>query len=243
MALDLKLFDAYERRARVFPAIIVTLPIGVTLWCAFSWEGITIGGTTGVGIVFLALLYAASMLVRTKGRELETRLMEQWGQMPSTIIMRLRNGHLGTDLKVRYHDAVRTVLDLPMPAAEEELADPATADARIRQAFDQVRGLLREHDPKGLWYWNNCDYGFQRNLLGSRSVWLVSACVSLIITGVMAYISPGRLIIGGLLVNFLLCISALYLGWSVLPRGVEFAAFRYAESAWEAFLNMSTRKG
>ena len=73
--MHLKVFDAYEFRARVLPAIIITLPVGITLWCAFSWSNITVGGTTVTGIVFLACTYAASLLVRTKGRQLEGHLV------------------------------------------------------------------------------------------------------------------------------------------------------------------------
>ncbi len=157
--------------------------------------------------------------------------------------MRWRDTHLGKDLKSKYHEAVRSFLKLPMSSAEEELADPVTADGRITQAFDLVRGLLREHDPTGMWFRDNCDYGFQRNLLGSRTVWLYIAIVSVLVTGIVAYVYPGRLIVAGLVANAVLLIAALYFGRSVLPKSVELTALRYARSAWEAFLNIATSKG
>ncbi len=236
------IFDAYEYRARVLPAILVALPIAVALWCTLSLKDITLGGSTATGIVSLAVVYILSTLVATKGKELEPLLVKKWGGLPSTIIMRWRDDRVGKDLKSKYHEAVKSFLNLPVSSAEEELADPLTADRRIEQAFGRVRGLLREHNPTGMWFRNNCDYGFQRNLLGCRIVWLCVAAVSAFVTGIVAYFVPGRLILAGLVTNALLLAAILYFGWSVLPKSVELTALRYAYSAWEAFLNIATSK-
>jgi hypothetical protein len=55
---------------------------------------------------------------------------------------------------------------------KEENADPKRADELITQAFNRIRTEIRNKDPNGLWFIENVNYGFYRNLLGSRKLWL-----------------------------------------------------------------------
>jgi len=40
-----------------------------------------------------------------------------------------------------------------------------------------VKGILREKDKGGLWFSNDADYGFQRDLLGSRKLWILLSAI------------------------------------------------------------------
>ena len=235
-------FDEYEWRARVQPAIIISLPAVLTLWSVFSFKDVSLTGATASGVASIAIIYALSTVVRANGRRIEPRLLERWGGIPSTVIMRWRDQRIGPDLKKKYHGAVRSLLGLPMPSQQEEVENPVGADELLTQAFDRVRGILRTEDPHGLWFKNNCDYGFHRNLLGTRNIWLVISLVALAGSSLVAYFKPGLAVIAALALNALFLAGCLYMGWSTLPRGIENAAFEYAESAWESFLNVFSQK-
>lgn len=233
------IFDAYDWKARAAPAFIVSLPVITTLTSCFDWPGPVLGRILG-GAIWLILLYVLTVPVRNAGNFIEPSLWESWGGPPSTVIMRWRDNRIGRDLKQQYHDAVRNHLNLPMPSEQDEASNPGKADTLVSQAFRRVRGVLRNDDPKGLWATENANYGFYRNLLGSRKLWVLLCSGGIIINGVFAVVTKDKVVIGGLAGNTAILLLALYLGWSVLPKSVEHVAFRYAESAWESFLNIAT---
>src|SRR5262249_27590972 len=56
--------------------------------------------------------------------------------------------------------------------SDTETRYPGQADKTIHDAFRLVRQYLRQHDHDGLWSKQNIEYGFCRNLLGCRTLWL-----------------------------------------------------------------------
>jgi hypothetical protein len=156
--------------------------------------------------------------------------------------MRWRDETIGKDLKKQCHEAVKDYLSLPMPSEQDEASDPERADELITQAFKRVRGVLRDKDPKGLWFIQNATYGLHRNLLGSRKLWVLFCIGGLIVSGVFTIVTKEKVITGGLVGNAVILLLAIHLGWSVLPKSVEHVAFRYADSAWESFLNIATKE-
>jgi len=235
-------FDAYERKARIAPAILVAFPLLTSLWTCFSWEGISIGGKALGGVISVAMLYGASITIRSLGRLIEPRLWQDWGGPPSTILMSWKDQKISKDLKKQYHQAIESFMNLPTSSESEELADPKKADELIFQAFTRVKGILREKDKGGLWFSNDADYGFQRNLLGSRKLWILLSAIGFVVNGVFSLFRPSEMVVGGLVINLIILVGAIYLGWFILPKGVEQSAFRYAESAWESFLNIASNK-
>lgn len=236
------IFDAYDWRARAAPAFIVSLPVITTLTSCFEWPGPVLGRILG-GAIWLLLIYILTIPVRNSGVSIEPALWEKWDGPPSTVMMRWRDNRIGKDLKRQYHDAVRIYLKLPMPSEKDEATDPKKADELTTQAFQRVRAILRDNDPKGLWSTNNANYGLHRNLLGSRKLWVFFCIGGIIVSGFFGIVTKDRVIIGGLAGNIVIFLLALYLGWSVLPKSVKHAAFRYAESAWESFLNIAVKEG
>ena len=235
------IFDAYDWRARAAPAFVVSLPVVTTLTTCFEWPGPVLGRILG-GATWLILLYILTIPVRNAGNSIEPSLWEKWGGPPSTVIMRWRNNRIGKDLKRQYHDAVRNYLDLPMPSEEDEAADPRNAHALITQAFKRIQGVLRDKDPRGLWFIDNANYGLHRNLLGSRKIWVILSIGGILVSSFFSVVTKDKVIIGGLAGNIAIFFLALYLCWSALPKSVEHAAFRYADSAWESFLNIALRE-
>jgi hypothetical protein len=90
------------------------------------------------GIVWL------SHLARDRGKALEPTLFQAWGGMPSTAMLRHRDGRLSGPLKARYKSRLRSNLpDLDFPTPEMEANDPAAADAIYEAAGAWLLALSR----------------------------------------------------------------------------------------------------
>ena len=153
--------------------------------------------------------------------------------------MRHRDTFFGKNLKLLIYEALNRELSARLFTDAEEARNRTGADNAIKDAFKQVRPYLRSKDPKGLWHSHNIEYGFSRNLLGSRLLW-VAVALGAFVFAVVYGIKTGR---GPLnpasTMDFISLLGAGYLGWAVLPAATKHRADRYAESAWMAFLRLA----
>jgi hypothetical protein len=234
---DLKLpLDYYELKARVAPAIFLSVPVLLTLWSCFKEE---FTGLSDIfkGIISLVIIYVFSIIVRASRKKIEPELWESWGGAPSIQIVSWKNEIIGNELKELYLQAVREKLRLPAPTKEEEEADPIRAADLNKQAFKRIQGIIRQKDKDGLWSIANADYGFARNLLGSRMLWFIISAVMSIISGYSLYSEFSKPILIGLVANAVMVLASIYVGWYILPEYTRQVAFRYAEHSWESFYN------
>jgi hypothetical protein len=189
------------------------------------------------GILSLIIVYVLAIIVRALGKRIEPNLWKSWGGAPSTQIMSWKNEIIGPELKKLYFRAVQEKLELPTPSREEEEVNPIRAADLINQAFKRVQGLIRQRDKNGLWSIANADYGFARNLLGSRPLWVIISAVMMIISGYNVYSQFSKPILIGSVGNAVMLLASIYVGWYILPEYTRQVAFRYAEHAWESFYN------
>lgn len=233
--------DSYDLKARYTPALIVSLPFLITLWTCFNPEYETLS-TAVKGIISAAILYFASVIVRANGKKIEPGLWESWGGPPSTQIVQWKNSHIGDVLKQKYHQCIKDLSDLPMPNAEQEQNDPETAKTMIEDAFKRVKGTIRQHDKNGLWSIANAEYGFARNLLGSRILYLTTSILAIVISAICALISFSNLAIIGIALLIINIAAGQYFAYKRLPAYTEQVSWRYAEHAWESYFNIAETK-
>ncbi len=235
---DLKLpLDSYELRARVAPALFLSVPVLVTLWSCYKDE------FTGLsdlfkGLLSLVIVYVFSVIVRALGKRIEPELWRSWRGAPSTQILSWKNKIIGDDLKELYFQAIRENLKLPTPTKKEEENNPERAFELIGQAFKRVQGVIRQKDKNGLWTIANADYGFARNLLGSQVLWLILSAVMTLISGYNLYAQFNKTILIGFIIDTLFIFASIYVGYFILPAYTKQVAFRYAEHSWESFYNI-----
>ena len=229
--------DSYDLKARYAPALIVSLPPLIFLWTCFFTEIESLSKLVG-GVISVVILYFISVIVRAYGRKIESRLWESWGGAPSTLLVLWQNQMIGEDLKKKYHECVQKYSDLPMPTKEDEEADYVKAKAMIGDAFKSVKAVIRKHDKDGLWSIANAEYGFARNLYGSRIIWLIISIVSLISSIIFLWFSFSNLILIGFILQILVLIACVVFSWQILPGYIKQVAFRYAEHAWESYCNI-----
>jgi len=173
------LSDPYSRRARLYPGLIVTLPISIltivliTTKPAWWSAAVVLFGVSGVS-------YFGSQLVRSAGRRKQAGLWASWGGAPTTQILRFRGASNRVAVQRRHTQLRRIFPDLVIPDEASETVDPDSADQHYETAVQAL--IERTRDPQRFdrVFDENCQYGFRRNLWGCRTValWLAGAGVA-----------------------------------------------------------------
>jgi len=172
-------FDEYELRARVFPAVIVTLPAVVTAY-TFIPSLRSLGGIAGGAIIESAFLFLLARIARDRGKRIQDRLYTKWGGKPTTAMLRHSDQRLDPFTKDRYKRMLAKSFTESFPTQQEESANPQRAD----QIYDSaVRALIEKRRGKTyrLVFAENCNFGFVRNVLGLKPIGL---CISALGFGV-----------------------------------------------------------
>jgi len=184
----LVVMDRYTVMARVLPACIVAFPFALV---AYAWSPFDLNyakGTTAAA-AFACVAYALSHIVRDAGKRLEERLVQAWGGWPSTAVLRHRDLTFDEVTKARFHRRlVECGAVAAMPTEAEESADPGKADATFASAATWLRGQTRDKKAFPLIFEENINYGFVRNLLGSRWYALTGAGLCTVLDGLLFWL-------------------------------------------------------
>lgn len=227
----LDITNTYTRRARLTPALIVALPLGLAvlswspdglkawtvLWTLFVWAG-------GTGLM--------AQVARDRGREKEKELFRSWGGKPTTRLLRYA-GCENPVLVMRRHAALQNVLvDIHIPTETEESADPQHAD----DVYDTcVRWLLeqtRDQKKFNLIFEENCNYGFRRNLWGMKPMGIMLCVLGFLLgLSVIAIHVKAHATVSPISYGSLACTLALLTFWIAWcnPSWIRLSANAYAE--------------
>lgn len=227
----LDITNAYTRRARLTPALIVVLPLGLAvlswspnglkswtvLWSLFVWAG---------GTALMA------QVARDRGREKEKELFQSWGGKPTTRLLRYAACE-NPVLVTRRHTALqKAIADIHLPTEEEESANPVNADniydACVRWLLEQTR----DQKQFNLLFEENCSYGFRRNLWGMKPVGIVLCILGFLLgSSAVAVHVRAHSVVSPISYGGLACILALFIFWInwCKPNWVRLSADAYAE--------------
>ncbi|WP_372382106.1 hypothetical protein ACCQ12_15070 [Xanthomonas sp. NCPPB 1068] len=229
--------DPYDRKARLAPALIVLMPLSVSFIVACREDLDAMRILAAMMVTFCAP-FLLSSIARFQGKQLEAKLVEKWGGMPSTILLRHRDGRLNPQTKARYHGVIRDKLGLTVPTAARERLDPRKADHTYEAAVAVLRDKTRATEPLVLK--ENVSYGFFRNMSALRPFGIATSVIGLVIGLFMANVfalnplgaSWGSLLHPGFEGGVTLAASGIMLLlWvtSFSHSRVESAAYTYAE--------------
>jgi hypothetical protein len=220
--------DAYTRRARLQPALLAVLPVGIAVLAWFP-KGFTEWGifagllTSAGGTAFLA------RLARIRGKKLEPRLFELWGGKPTTVALRHRNSQNPVLLERRHTQLSRIANGIYVPRAADEKADQQSADAAYDACVTVLIEQTRERKRFPLLFEENCNYGFWRNLWGLRPLGITSSLLGTAAIAFLVYRS-------GLVLEFKTAVGGgidlfFLLGWLFLVNShvVKMAAVSYSD--------------
>lgn len=185
--------DSYERKARVFPALLVALPLLVPLVLTLGLRNPLLTATLGLASC-CGVVYAIASVARGLGKRLETKLVARWGGMPTTLILRHRDPFLDPVTTQRYHAEIRSRLSIELPGPTEEAADPMAADNAYVGATRHLRELTRGNSHSMLLK-ENIAYGFHRNMLAMRPIGtftsVLGIAIGLVLSGVLHITASG----------------------------------------------------
>jgi len=171
------LFDAYGRNARLYPAILVMVPLIALPSVLESVQKVS--HVALVALLGVALLYVLAHVVRALGKRVERRLLARWGGLPTTRWLLWGDTTLDPTSKKRYRDYLSSK-GLQMPSPQEEITNPHGARERLASAVTWLRNN-RRGDAYRILHAENAAYGFRRNLYGSKvlgmSLAAICACV------------------------------------------------------------------
>jgi hypothetical protein len=226
-----EILDSYNRRARLQPALLAILPLGLA---AFAWAP---ADAQQWGIVWGVIVSAGgtallSQMARDRGKIREARLFRSWGGKPTTRALRSRQTE-NQVLLARRHKKLQDLLpEVIIPTLQEEKNDPRRADEVYETCVAFLVEKTRDRKRFPLIFEESCNYGFRRNLWGLKpigilcsflgvgsAIWLTS------LQGIQGVAVTGAPVLSGAMSLFLL------LGWLFWFRSgwVRLAADAYAE--------------
>jgi hypothetical protein len=235
------LFDAYELRARYFPAVLLAVPFVTLLQIGLSGVAPGIPEVVEKAAASLAIIYVLSLYVRQAGRRTQPRLWASWNGAPSTRFARWRDPEISLSQKTAIHAAVQSAFGIKLSAADEEANDKGHTDLLINEAFDRARVYLRNFDSSGLVAKQNAEYGALRNLLAIRATFTGEAVVCAVVAMAL-WIAMRRTIYlwcAGAEVAYL--VVGVVVGWRLLPSMIKLAADTYGRTAWLTFTEIASK--
>lgn len=220
--------DTYSLRARLYPALIATLPFALlsTLVPDKQPFSALVPLLLSAGMLFLV-----ANIVRARGRRAERRLRTQWDGMPTTRMLRFRDAGNPVLLDQRRR-SLEDLIGRPLPTRRQENADPVKADQAYEAAVRRLIAWTRSRPGQfSLLEHENVTYGFARNLLGVKPVALAvlaAAGTADLVIAWRAGPSTGLIAVGGVH----LALSAVWLLF-IRPAWVEQSAQTYAERLFD----------
>jgi hypothetical protein len=230
--------DGYDWKARLIPTAILLVPSLSTIYYFFPGELSNPLQLAGSSVISLAVIYLASMFFRDRGVRYAKLFWDKRGGLPSTRFGRIRDPFLSADQKHRIQLAVLQRFGIRLLSFDEECEYPALADRKIIDAFREIKEFLRRFDGCGLVDKHGAEYGFVRNLCGSRIIFVIQSVSGIVICG-LKNTWPYWNFTPGCWVNLVLLMLWIPFAWFVLPRMLILNAEAYAGRAWVTFLGLA----
>jgi hypothetical protein len=180
-----KLFDPYERQARLYPGLLAVAPAAAVFICLTTPDKLWSSTLVSL-LVSCGSAYALGRVARDAGKHLQDQLFSEWGGPPTTQALRHRNMMIDVHTKDRYHKILAKGIGKNFPTLESETADPIAADDLYRAGTTWLLGQTRDTKSFPLVFKENIAFGFQRNAFGLRIVGIFVSALSFLVVLVMA---------------------------------------------------------
>jgi hypothetical protein len=175
--------DGYERKARLYPALLLIAPAVVTGVALFSAN---LSGLQTLGAVLVGFggAFLLTQLARDAGKSREPFLYQLWGGMPSVLVFRHRHKGFDSITKNRYHKKLTTLVKgAKAPTRDEEQANPTAADEVYSAWSHYLRSNTRDTKKYPLLFQENVSYGYRRNVWGLRPYGIAVSLICALVAG------------------------------------------------------------
>ena len=169
-----KYFDDFTLKARVMPGLVILFPLIPYSFVKGFLNSNIFEDSIMNTLIFTILTAILAFASRNQGKIKEKKLFKEWGEMPTTIMMRFSDNTLNYSSKVRYHKILNDLIpDLNLPLSKEEEIEMVDADEKYKSAVDWLRlNANNDKDKFPLVYAELKNYNFARNLYGLKSIGL-----------------------------------------------------------------------
>lgn len=222
------LMDVYTKRARLYPVLLVSLPLGLAAIAHFEKE------PSGWSLIWGILLWCGvSFFLTQVGRDLglkkQQRLFKNWGGMPTTSMLRYRDSPNNVSLLRRHEKLKKLLPELKLPSRAGELENPKEAD---QEYVHFLRSKTRDQKAYPLIFEENCNYGFRRNLWGMKPLGIIFSILGIVVIIIVILtqcvnndlaVSPVIMLSG--IINITILLNWLFV---IQPSWVKTAADAYA---------------
>lgn len=225
------MFDTYNLRARLYPAVLGVAPALALAAIGISWDEISlpqIVATAAVGVLF----FTFADIARRFGKRVERKFFKDNSGKPFPKILRHHDDRFDNEAKSRYCTWLASRLGEQRPTVEEETVNPNSADAFYNRCGIWLRERTRDTKRFRVLFEENITYGFRRNLYGLR--WPVLGLNIVIVTVCIIMLTEGQDIIGNHVslqqvytVLAIAILHALYFVLFVTRKSVEEASGQY----------------
>lgn len=168
------LFDEYNLKARVFPALITAIPLFlikhyiVNQYFSFSLTQVVFGDVS----ILLILVYFFSQI----NRLISKGLFEKKTNFPTDTALLPSSSVLSKQYRDNLSQKIQTDFNLVLPSLKDENENEQEVKVRIREIVKSIINKVRDGH---LLLQHNIEYGFSRNLLGGSVVASVVSFVNI----------------------------------------------------------------
>ncbi len=240
----MNIFDYYSLRARLFPAMLLLLPVALSVYAWSPQQHDWIFGTVVIGASgFLSFFFME--IIRDAGNGKQKRLWESWGGAPTTQLLRHRSSFVNPTTRAIWHEKLSILVGKRLPSKTMEENDSKAADLAYEAAVYSLQEYNRSTDAGSLSLKENAQYGFRRNLWGVKpagiflSVISVVTCSAAVVTSYLT--EPSNQILKTHQVGATVGTVTILVLWilRIKPSWVRIAAFKYAERLLGSLLDPS----
>ena len=181
------LFDPYDRKARLAPALLCALPLFVSLLLLVPEVGALWGAVGGL-VLYCGGAKFLTQVGRDRGKVLEPTLYASWGGKPSVAMLRHSDSRLNAPTKNRYRAFLqRAVPGLALASPEDEKLSPDTAEDGYESANSWLLAQTRDRERFGLLFAENINYGFRRNVWALKPWAFALEVIALVVVALVAF--------------------------------------------------------
>ena len=180
------LFDPYDRKARLAPALLCALPLFVSLLLLVPEVG-AIWAAVGGLILYCGGAKFLTQVGRDRGKILEPQLYGSWGGKPSVAMLRHSDTRLNAPTKNRYRTFLqRAMPELRLASPEEERTNPEGAEDGYESANSWLLAQTMDRERFRLQFAENINYGFRRNVWALRPWAFCLDTIAIVVVGLVA---------------------------------------------------------
>jgi hypothetical protein len=187
-----QLTDTYDRKARLYPCLLLIAPVIALIVAAVSAKYSALQAIAA-GAVSCGGAFLLTQLARDAGKNLEAKLFEEWGGLPSNVIFRHSDSRFDAITKTRYHRAMASLVKQAKPPThDQERQDPYAADGVYAAWSNYLRTHTRDQKRFALLFKENINYGYRRNVVGLRPLGILLSTLTLGIAAITVSVMYGR---------------------------------------------------